>query len=101
MGRYCAIIGCAEVWRITRRELHASFSVQSVRAFWENNMLGTILLVILILLLVGALPSWGYSTNWWLRTKRHPRSRPGGVYRAVGGGANLASVKSLSQIRIG
>jgi F0F1-type ATP synthase assembly protein I len=27
-------------------------------------MLGTILLVILILLLVGALPSWGYSTNW-------------------------------------
>jgi hypothetical protein len=53
-----------------RLELHASFSVQSVRAFLENNMLGTFLLVILILLLVGALPSWGYSTNWWLRTKR-------------------------------
>ena len=27
-------------------------------------MLGTILLVILILLLIGALPSWGYSSSW-------------------------------------
>jgi hypothetical protein len=27
-------------------------------------MLGTILLVILILLLIGALPHWGYSANW-------------------------------------
>jgi hypothetical protein len=27
-------------------------------------MLGTILLIILILLLVGALPSWPYSTGW-------------------------------------
>ena len=27
-------------------------------------MLGTILLVILILLLVGALPTWGYSSGW-------------------------------------
>ena len=27
-------------------------------------MLGTILLVILILLLVGALPTWGYSGGW-------------------------------------
>jgi hypothetical protein len=27
-------------------------------------MLGTILLVILILLLVGALPTWGYSCGW-------------------------------------
>jgi hypothetical protein len=26
--------------------------------------LGTILLIILILLLVGALPSWGHSRNW-------------------------------------
>jgi hypothetical protein len=26
--------------------------------------LGTILLIILILLLVGALPSWGYSRGW-------------------------------------
>ena len=27
-------------------------------------MLGTILLVLLILLLVGALPAWPYSRNW-------------------------------------
>ncbi|MGH7046270.1 MAG: DUF3309 family protein [Stellaceae bacterium] len=27
-------------------------------------MLGTILLIILILLLIGALPHWGYSTGW-------------------------------------
>ena len=26
--------------------------------------LGTILLIVLILLLVGALPSWGYSRSW-------------------------------------
>ena len=27
-------------------------------------MLGTILLVVLILILVGALPTWGHSRNW-------------------------------------
>lgn len=27
-------------------------------------MLGTILLIILILILLGAVPSWPYSTNW-------------------------------------
>lgn len=27
-------------------------------------MLGTILVVLLILLLVGALPTWGHSRNW-------------------------------------
>jgi len=27
-------------------------------------MLGTILIIVLILLLLGALPSWGYSRNW-------------------------------------
>ena len=30
----------------------------------ENVMLGTILIIILILLLVGALPTWPYSTGW-------------------------------------
>jgi hypothetical protein len=29
-----------------------------------NNMLGTILIIILILLLIGALPTWPYSTGW-------------------------------------
>ena len=27
-------------------------------------MLGTILLILLILILIGALPRWGYSTGW-------------------------------------
>jgi hypothetical protein len=30
----------------------------------ERNMLGTILLIILILLLIGALPAWPHSRNW-------------------------------------
>ena len=30
----------------------------------ELNMLGTVLLIILILLLVGALPAWPYSAAW-------------------------------------
>jgi hypothetical protein len=29
----------------------------------EGNM-GTILLIILILILLGSLPTWGYSRNW-------------------------------------
>lgn len=30
----------------------------------EEDMLGTILLIVLILLLVGALPTYSYSRNW-------------------------------------
>jgi Protein of unknown function (DUF3309) len=30
---------------------------------WATT-LGTILLIILILLLIGALPTWGYSSGW-------------------------------------
>jgi hypothetical protein len=32
--------------------------------FEENVMLGTILIIILILLLIGALPTWPYSSGW-------------------------------------
>jgi uncharacterized membrane protein YkgB len=28
------------------------------------SMLGTILLIVLVLLLIGALPNWGHSRNW-------------------------------------
>ena len=31
------------------------------------SLLGIILLVVLIMLLMGALPSWGYSRNWGYR----------------------------------
>jgi hypothetical protein len=30
----------------------------------ETKMLGTILIIVLILLLLGALPTWGYSSGW-------------------------------------
>jgi hypothetical protein len=30
----------------------------------EASVLGTILVILLILLLVGAVPRWGYSRNW-------------------------------------
>src|SRR6476469_9790804 len=30
----------------------------------ENNMLGTILLLVLILLLLGAVPAWPYNRQW-------------------------------------
>jgi Protein of unknown function (DUF3309) len=30
----------------------------------RDEMLGTILLIILVLLLIGALPTWGYSGGW-------------------------------------
>jgi hypothetical protein len=32
---------------------------------WETNMsIGTILLIVLVLLLIGALPTWPYSGGW-------------------------------------
>lgn len=30
----------------------------------DNLMLGTILIIVLVLLLIGALPSWPYSSGW-------------------------------------
>jgi len=32
--------------------------------FGENLMLGTILLIVLILMLIGAIPAWPHSKNW-------------------------------------
>lgn len=29
-----------------------------------RNMLGTVLVIILILMLIGAIPRWGYSSGW-------------------------------------
>lgn len=29
-----------------------------------RNMLGTILIILLILMLIGAVPRWGYSSGW-------------------------------------
>jgi hypothetical protein len=40
---------------------------QTTRTIWkrqEEYMLGTILIVVLILMLIGALPTWPHSRNW-------------------------------------
>lgn len=29
-----------------------------------RDMLGTVLIIVLILMLIGAIPRWGYSTGW-------------------------------------
>jgi Protein of unknown function (DUF3309) len=43
----------------------AEASGQSAAHLWDVNMtLGTILVILLILLLVGAVPRWGYSRGW-------------------------------------
>jgi hypothetical protein len=41
--------------------MSASFTFDPTR---EGHVLGTILIVILVLLLLGALPSWPYSSGW-------------------------------------
>ena len=53
-------------------------------------MLGTILVIILILLLVGALPTWPYSTGWGLLSRRGTRYRPDNRYRFAFNGTNIA-----------
>jgi uncharacterized protein DUF3309 len=42
----------------------AKVSISSNQLRERAAMLGTILLIILILLLIGALPTWGYSGGW-------------------------------------
>jgi hypothetical protein len=42
----------------------ATFPVPRLDWSEETPMLSTILIVILILLLIGALPAWPYSTGW-------------------------------------
>jgi hypothetical protein len=50
--------GSVQLWNIVRLK---QFSSRTIR---EIPMLGTILIIILILLLLGALPTWGYSGSW-------------------------------------
>jgi len=48
------------------REAHAPTLRDTCRGLrWRNIMsLGTILLIILVLMLIGAIPSWPHSRNW-------------------------------------
>jgi Protein of unknown function (DUF3309) len=43
---------------MARRRIRAPIVIR------EANMLGTVLLVVLVLLLVGAIPSWRHSRSW-------------------------------------
>jgi len=47
-------------WHGTRFSIHQDKNK-------EDLMLGTILIIILVLLLLGALPRWGHSRNWGYR----------------------------------
>jgi hypothetical protein len=56
-------------WRSHFREQKSRSPVvgPSLDSEWtrkEAQMLSTILLIILVLLLIGALPNWGYSRGW-------------------------------------
>jgi hypothetical protein len=60
--RVAATLDCAEVWRIDWAD-QWRFKQLASRSKGEMKM-GTILLIILILLLIGALPTWPYSNGW-------------------------------------
>jgi len=40
------------------------FNIRNFKAWSYHMSLGTILLIILILALIGAIPNWGYSSGW-------------------------------------
>ncbi|MGQ3891336.1 DUF3309 domain-containing protein [Legionella sp. CNM-4043-24] len=40
------------------------YTQSAIQLIKENIMLGTIILVLLILFLLGGLPRWGYSKGW-------------------------------------
>jgi len=37
---------------------------QAIKRAKEDGMLGTVLLVVLVLMLIGAIPAWPYSRDW-------------------------------------
>ena len=59
-------------------------------------MLGTILVVVLILMLLTTLPTWGHSRNWGYGPQRRPGAGGGGVARPPAPGPHLME-KRLSR----
>ena len=49
-------------WKLQRESPQNECTVSLLSS--GGSMLGTILIVLLVLLLIGALPSWGYSRSW-------------------------------------
>jgi hypothetical protein len=50
----------------TRKKLASTpgFAPQVTFTYKGGNLMSTILLIVLVLLLIGALPTWPYSTGW-------------------------------------
>ena len=44
-------------------EVHC-FRIKRIAVYKDNIMLGTVLLVLLILMLLGAIPAWPHSRSW-------------------------------------
>jgi hypothetical protein len=55
-----AVVGGASLVVFGRNAVWSSF----YRKKEKHPMLGTVLLIVLILLVIGALPRWGYSSGW-------------------------------------
>jgi hypothetical protein len=50
---------------LSERGERSDSAAWNVRTQWENEMsLGMILLIVVILLLIGAIPSWSHSRSW-------------------------------------
>ena len=52
--------------------------------------LGTILLIILILILLGVIPTWPYSRGWGLRPQRDSRDSVADLGHSDADGPNIA-----------
>jgi Protein of unknown function (DUF3309) len=50
--------------RSTRTVHHQSGRIEAARLKVRSKMLGTLLIILLVLALVGAVPRWGYSRDW-------------------------------------
>ena len=47
-----------------RKQIYQSYETGSHSALEREFMLGTVLIVLLVLMLIGALPAWPHSRNW-------------------------------------
>src|SRR4051794_1960722 len=61
IGRTGSIMTCPSNWSATLHHLHR-YAGENQK--WRRAMLGTILIILVVLLLIGALPRWGYSSGW-------------------------------------
>jgi Protein of unknown function (DUF3309) len=46
------------------RQPHFPLLQNIIEAFWEITMISTVIIVLLILFVLGALPNWSHSSSW-------------------------------------